>query len=509
MLFDPSVLLREPLAVLAAAVIMVGKSLAAFVIVLAFRRRCAPRSDLGQSGADRRVLFILASLGALGLLPPDGRLRLAGAILSIALNPLPSPAWHRSRAFSRRVFGLALLERRGAERHRIPVASAVDLRSHAILVGYGRVGGTIGEALRSQGLPFVVIERDHLMLGNAQAAGVPTIVGDASAPGVLESAGINHAPVVVATPTASRRADRRVAQQLKPGIDLVVLTDGRACRNSRATQGWPSNHGRARAGSWNARVRPAKSWSAGGSRPRRCGTRRGREPGRNLMSPAESEALALSLSVAARSVVFNLPVAILAAWLLAAHDLPDALVRCLRAAVVPPVVVGYLLLLVFGGATIGGWLCDNFGVQLAFATPARRSPPRSCRFRSWCAPSAFRSKLDRGLDDAARTLGAGPVDRFFSITLPLITPGILAGAVTAFAAGLGEFGAVITFASNIPGETRTLPLALYTALQTPDGDSMAARLALISFSLGLAGLLVAEYLARRVRRMIGRREAGS
>jgi molybdate transport system permease protein len=112
--------------------------------------------------------------------------------------------------------------------------------------------------------------------------------------------------------------------------------------------------------------------------------------------------------------------------------------------------------------------------------------------------------LDPGLEDVARTLGAGPIDRFFTVTLPLIAPGILAGAVTAFAAGLGEFGAVITFASNIPGETRTLPLALYTALQTPDGDGLAARLALISFALGLGGLLIAEFLARRLRRRLGR-----
>ncbi len=112
--------------------------------------------------------------------------------------------------------------------------------------------------------------------------------------------------------------------------------------------------------------------------------------------------------------------------------------------------------------------------------------------------------MDRGLEDAARTLGAGPLDRFVTITLPLITPGIIAGAVTAFAAGLGEFGAVITFASNIPGETRTLPLALYTAIQTPDGDAIAARLALISLTLGLTGLLISEFLARGLRRRLGR-----
>ena len=112
--------------------------------------------------------------------------------------------------------------------------------------------------------------------------------------------------------------------------------------------------------------------------------------------------------------------------------------------------------------------------------------------------------IDPGLEDAARTLGAGPLDRFRTITLPLMLPGILAGAVTAFAASLGEFGAVITFVSNIPGETRTLPLALYTALQMPGGDAVAARLAVMSFALGFAGLLLAELLARRVRAVLGR-----
>jgi len=112
--------------------------------------------------------------------------------------------------------------------------------------------------------------------------------------------------------------------------------------------------------------------------------------------------------------------------------------------------------------------------------------------------------VDRGLEDAARTLGAGAFDRFASITLPLMLPGVLAGAITAFSAALGEFGAVITFVSNIPGETRTLPLALYTALQTPGGDREAARLAILSCVLGLGGLLLSEWFARRVRRMLGR-----
>jgi molybdate transport system permease protein len=112
--------------------------------------------------------------------------------------------------------------------------------------------------------------------------------------------------------------------------------------------------------------------------------------------------------------------------------------------------------------------------------------------------------VDLGLEAAARTLGAGPWDRFLTITLPLMLPGILAGAVTAFAAGLGEFGAVITFASNVPGVTRTLPLALYTAIESPTGDATAMRLATMSIVLGLLGLLAAELLARRLRRFLGR-----
>ncbi len=228
-----------------------------------------------------------------------------------------------------------------------------------------------------------------------------------------------------------------------------------------------------------------------------------------MLAPEESAALLLSLSVAARSVLINLPFAIGVAWLLTRRQfvgrtLFDAFVHL--PLVLPPVVVGYLLLVVFGvRGPLGGWLYDTFGIQLAFSTAGAALATAVMSF-----PLVVRSirialdGVDRGLEDAARTLGAGPLDRFFSITLPLIAPGILAGAVTAFAAGLGEFGAVITFASNIPGETRTLPLALYTALQTPDGDAVAARLALISFSLGLAGLLVSELLARRLRARLGR-----
>src|SRR5687767_11578482 len=227
------------------------------------------------------------------------------------------------------------------------------------------------------------------------------------------------------------------------------------------------------------------------------------------MTAAELDAVRLSLSVATRSVLFALPFAVFVAWILARRRvtgriLLDAFVHL--PLVLPPVVVGYLLLVLFGvRGPIGGWLHETFGVRLAFTSTGAALATAVMSFP--LVVRAIRISLenvDRGLEEAARTLGAGAVDRFFSITLPLIAPGVLAGAVTAFAAGLGEFGAVITFAANIPGETRTLPLALYTALQTPGGDALAARLAMISFSLGLAGLLLAEFLARRMRRYLGR-----
>jgi molybdate transport system permease protein len=226
------------------------------------------------------------------------------------------------------------------------------------------------------------------------------------------------------------------------------------------------------------------------------------------LSSGETEALSLSLSVAARSVVLSLPLAIPLAWALTrrrflGRTLLDAFVHL--PLVLPPVMVGYLLLLLFGArGPVGAWLERVFGVELIFTrngaalATAVMSFPLMVR-----AMRISLENVDRGLEEAARTLGAGAMDRFATITLPLMLPGVLAGAITAFSAALGEFGAVITFVSNIPGETRTLPLALYTALQTPGGDAAAARLALMSFVLGLGGLLLSEWFARRVRRLLG------
>jgi molybdate transport system permease protein len=226
-------------------------------------------------------------------------------------------------------------------------------------------------------------------------------------------------------------------------------------------------------------------------------------------SAAELDALRLSLEVAGRSVIFSLPVAVLVAWMLTRARFPgravlDAFVHL--PLVLPPVAVGYTLLLLLGArGALGGWLRAHLGIELAFTTAGAALATAVMTFPLMVrAIRVSLEGIDRGLDAAARTLGAGALDRFCTITLPLMLPGILAGAVTAFAAGLGEFGAVITFAANIPGVTRTLPLALYTAMQSPDGDALALRLAVLSFALGVAGLSVAELLARRVRRLLGR-----
>jgi molybdate transport system permease protein len=207
-------------------------------------------------------------------------------------------------------------------------------------------------------------------------------------------------------------------------------------------------------------------------------------------------------------VAIGLPVALLAAFALtrrfALRPLLDAIVHLPLA--LPPVVVGWLLLLLFGiRGPIGAWLRDWFGVRLVFTA---EGASLACAVMSFpLAVRAIRLSLeaiDPGLDQAARTLGAGPLDRFLTITLPLAAPGILVGALVAFAASLGEFGAVIVFASNVPGETQTLPLAIYSALQTPGGEALAARLSAMSITLAVVALLASDFAGRRLRRRVGR-----
>jgi molybdate transport system permease protein len=169
------------------------------------------------------------------------------------------------------------------------------------------------------------------------------------------------------------------------------------------------------------------------------------------------------------------------------------------------VVVGYVLLVLLGRkGAIGGWLYDTFGLTLAFSW--RGAAIASAVIAFPLVVRAIRLSLeavDRRLEAAARTLGAGPVDVFSSVTLPLTAPGILAGAILGFARSLGEFGATITFVSNIPGETRTLPIALYSFTQVPGGEAAAARLVIISVLIAFAALAASEFLARRLRARMG------
>jgi molybdate transport system permease protein len=227
-----------------------------------------------------------------------------------------------------------------------------------------------------------------------------------------------------------------------------------------------------------------------------------------LLTAAELEALGLSLRVALVAVLAVLPFAFLAALMLArcqfrGKALVDGLIHL--PLVLPPVALGYLLLISLGTrAPLGAWLLDTFGIRFVFSWTGAALASAILTFPFQVR--AIRLSLeaqDRGLAEAAETLGAGPLDRLFSLYLPLAVPGILGGAVTAFAACLGEFGAIITFVSNIPGETRTIPLAIYTAIQSPGGEAAAARLAALSIALALAGLVLADVLARRARAALG------
>jgi molybdate transport system permease protein len=223
------------------------------------------------------------------------------------------------------------------------------------------------------------------------------------------------------------------------------------------------------------------------------------------LSPAEAEALRLSLKVGFWSVAASLPLGIAVAWLLARREFPgktllNGIVHL--PLVLPPVVVGYALLLLFGrNGPLGQAIEAVFGKTIIFTWQGAALAAAIMAFPLMVR--AIRLSLeavDRKLEAAARTLGAGPLDVFVTVTLPLILPGILAGAILAFARSLGEFGATITFVSNIPGETRTLPLALYSLTQQPGGEAGALRLAILSVLLAFAALAGSEILARRLKR---------
>jgi len=220
------------------------------------------------------------------------------------------------------------------------------------------------------------------------------------------------------------------------------------------------------------------------------------------LSPAEWEALTLSLRVALWSVAGSLPAAIATAWVLARYDFPGKML--LNAAihlplVLPPVVTGYVLLLLLGTkGPVGAWLEETFGLVFAFRWTGAAVAAAVMGFPLMVrAIRLSMDSIDQRLEAAASTLGASPFMVFLTITLPLVLPGILAGIVLSFAKGLGEFGATITFVSNIPGETRTLPLAIHTLLQIPGGEDGALRLTMIAIAISIGALLLSEILARR------------
>lgn len=222
------------------------------------------------------------------------------------------------------------------------------------------------------------------------------------------------------------------------------------------------------------------------------------------LTPLELEALYLSLLVSGWAVVGSLPFGILCAWVLARLNFPgkavlDGIIHL--PLVLPPVVVGYALLVLLGRrGVIGAALYDWFGITLAFTWKGAAVASAVISFPLMVR--AIRLSLegvDQGLEQAARTLGCGPLRTFMTVTLPLVAPGLLTGIILGFARSLSEFGATITFVSNIPGETRTLPIALYALTQVPGGDEPALRLCIISVVVAFAALLASEILSRRVQ----------
>jgi molybdate transport system permease protein len=224
-----------------------------------------------------------------------------------------------------------------------------------------------------------------------------------------------------------------------------------------------------------------------------------------MLSAAEWTIVALSLKIGAVAMAAVLPVAFALAWVLARVRFPgklllDAIVHL--PLVVPPVVTGWVLLLAFAPAgPIGALLDHAFGVSVLF-----RWTGAAIAAGVMALPLMVRAMrlsieaVDRRLESAARTLGAGPWRVFWTLTLPLSLPGVLAGMVLGFARSIGEFGATITFVSNVPGQTQTLPLAIYSALQQPGAEAMVWRLSAISVALSLVALIASELLTRRVRR---------
>lgn len=221
------------------------------------------------------------------------------------------------------------------------------------------------------------------------------------------------------------------------------------------------------------------------------------------LTELETEAIVLSLRVATTAVIASLPLGIFVAWLLARRRFPGkALLNGIvhLPLILPPVVVGYLLLVTLGrNGPVGGWLYESFGITIAFTWKGAAVASAVMAFPLMVRAIRLSIEaIDQRLEQAAWTLGASPPWVFATVTLPLALPGILTGIILAFARSLGEFGATITFVSNIPGQTRTLPLALFTLVNTPGGEQGALRLVVISIVLAMLALVISEVLAWRL-----------
>ena len=220
------------------------------------------------------------------------------------------------------------------------------------------------------------------------------------------------------------------------------------------------------------------------------------------LSPAEWTAVELSLRIAMVATAVALPFGVAVGWVLARKEfwgkaLLDGIVYL--PLVLPPVVTGYLLLISFGRrGPIGAFLADYFGIVLSFRWTGAALSCGVMGFPLMVRPIRLALEaIDRRLEEAGGTLGASPALVFLTITFPLALPGIIAGALLCFARALGEFGATITFVSNIPGETQTISAAIYSLLQVPDGDAAAGRLVIIAIIIALAALIASEWFARR------------
>jgi molybdate transport system permease protein len=225
------------------------------------------------------------------------------------------------------------------------------------------------------------------------------------------------------------------------------------------------------------------------------------------ITPEEWTAIELSLRVAVVATLVSTPIGIAVAWLLARRDfwgkaLLDAVIHL--PLVLPPVVTGYLLLLSFGRkGPIGGFLDHYLGIVFSFRWTGAALACGVMSFPLLVRPMRLSIEaIDRRLEQAAGTLGATPWQVFLTVTLPLALPGIVAGMIMGFAKALGEFGATITFVSNIPGETQTISSAIYSLIQTPEGDMPALRLVIISAVMAIGALIASEFFARRALRRI-------